>query len=71
MLSGALCLFWVSGFLESWELYDKSFVFVAGFLFHLHPKRYDFIMRPVEENGLGYKVVIDYINAHSKANIRY
>lgn len=31
MLSGALCLFWVSGFLESWELYDKSFVFVAGF----------------------------------------
>ncbi len=37
----------------------------------LHPKRYDFIMRPVEENGLGYKVVIDYINAHSKANIRY
>ena len=37
MLSGALCLFWVSGFLESWVLYDKSIVFVAGFpvVFHV------------------------------------
>lgn len=37
MLSGVLCSFWVSGFLESWELYDKSIVFVAGFsvVFHV------------------------------------
>lgn len=37
----------------------------------MHPKRYEFIMRPVDENGLGYKEVVDYINLHSDANIKY
>lgn len=37
----------------------------------MHPKRYEFIMRPVDENGLGYKEVVDYINSHSDANIKY
>lgn len=37
----------------------------------MHPKRYEFIMRPIEENGLGYKQVVDYINEHSDADIRY
>lgn len=37
----------------------------------MHPKRYEFIMRPVYENGLGYKEVVDYINSHSDANIKY
>lgn len=37
----------------------------------MHPKRYEFIMRPVNENGLGYKEVVDYINSHSDANIKY
>lgn len=37
----------------------------------MHPKRYEFIMRPVDENGLGYREVVDYINSHSDANIKY
>lgn len=37
----------------------------------IHPKRYDFIMRPVEENGLGYKEVIDWVNEHGTINIEY
>lgn len=37
----------------------------------MHPKRYEFIMRPVNENGLGYKEVVDYINSHSDVNIKY
>jgi len=27
-----------------------------------HPKQWEYIMRPIEENGLGFKKVLDYIN---------
>ena len=30
-----------------------------------HPKQYAYIMKPVEEGGLGYKEVIDWINEHN------
>ncbi len=36
-----------------------------------HPKQYEFIMKPVENGGLGYKEVIDWINEHGKLNIKY
>jgi 3'-phosphoadenosine 5'-phosphosulfate sulfotransferase (PAPS reductase)/FAD synthetase len=37
----------------------------------MHPKRYDFIMRPINENGLGYKNMLDWINEHGTINIKY
>ena len=36
-----------------------------------HPKQYDYIMRPKDKGGLGYKEVIDWINANSDLNIKY
>ena len=36
-----------------------------------HPKQYDYIMRPKEEGGLGYKEVIDWINENGNMNIKY
>ena len=36
-----------------------------------HPKQYDYIMRPLEQGGLNYKEVIDWINEHGNMNIRY
>lgn len=36
-----------------------------------HPKQYDYIMRPKEQGGLGYKEVIDWINEHGNLHIRY
>ena len=36
-----------------------------------HPKQYDYIMRPLEEGGLNYKAVIDWINENGGTNIRY
>ena len=36
-----------------------------------HPKQYDYIMRPIEQGGLNYKNVIDWINNHSDINIKY
>ena len=36
-----------------------------------HPKQYDYIMRPKEKGGLGYKEVIDWINEHGDMNIKY
>ena len=36
-----------------------------------HPKQYEYIMKPWSEGGLGYKEVIDWINAHGNMNIRY
>ena len=36
-----------------------------------HPKQYDYIMRPREQGGLGYKEVIDWINEHGNFNIAY
>ena len=36
-----------------------------------HPKLYEYIMKPWDEGGLGYKEVIDWINANGNLNIRY
>ena len=36
-----------------------------------HPKQYDYIMRPKEQGGLGYKQVIDWLNAHGNLHIKY
>lgn len=36
-----------------------------------HPKQYDYIMRPTEQGGLGYKEIIDWINEHGGFNIEY
>lgn len=36
-----------------------------------HPKQYEYIMKPWDEGGLGYKDVIDWINEHGNMNIRY
>ena len=36
-----------------------------------HPKQYEWIMKPWNEGGLGYKDVIDWINEHGNMNIRY
>ena len=36
-----------------------------------HPKQYDYIMRPIEQGGLNYKAIIDWINANSDLNIKY
>lgn len=40
-------------------------------LHETHPKLYEYIMRPWDEGGLGYKVIIDWINEHGNLNIRY
>lgn len=36
-----------------------------------HPKQYEWIMKPWDEGGLGYKDVIDWINEHGHLKIRY
>ena len=36
-----------------------------------HPKQYEWIMKPWKDGGLGYKEVIDWINAHGNLNIKY
>ena len=36
-----------------------------------HPKQYEYIMKPWEEGGLGFKEVIDWINTNGGLNIRY
>lgn len=36
-----------------------------------HPKLYEYIMKPWEDGGLGYKDVIDWINENGNLNIRY
>jgi 3'-phosphoadenosine 5'-phosphosulfate sulfotransferase (PAPS reductase)/FAD synthetase len=36
-----------------------------------HPKQYEYIMKPWEDGGLGYKRVIDWINEHGNLHIRY
>lgn len=36
-----------------------------------HPKQYEWIMKPWDEGGLGYKDVIDWLNEHGNLNIRY
>lgn len=36
-----------------------------------HPKLYDYVMRPWDEGGLGYKGVIDWMNENGNLNIKY
>lgn len=36
-----------------------------------HPKQYEWIMKPWSDGGLGYKEVINWINANGDLNIRY
>lgn len=38
---------------------------------HTHPKQYQWIMKPWDEGGLGYKEVIDWMNDHGDLHIRY
>lgn len=36
-----------------------------------HPKQYEWIMKPWEEGGLGYKEIIDWLNEQGNLNIKY
>ena len=36
-----------------------------------HPKLYEYLFRPWDKGGLGYKEVIDWINEHGNMNIKY
>lgn len=36
-----------------------------------HPKQYEYIMKPKDQGGLGYKEIIDWINEHGNLNIKY
>ena len=36
-----------------------------------HPKLYEYIMKPWDEGGLGYKEVIDWLNENGNLHIRY
>ena len=36
-----------------------------------HPKIYEWIMKPTDQGGLGYKEVIDWINEHGNLHIEY
>lgn len=36
-----------------------------------HPKQYEFIMKPLEEGGLNYKEIIDWLNEHGNLHIKY
>ena len=36
-----------------------------------HPKIYEYLMKPEDEGGLGYKWKIDWINEHGNMNIKY
>lgn len=36
-----------------------------------HPKQYEYTMKPIEDGGLNYKEVIDWINENGKMNIKY
>jgi len=36
-----------------------------------HPKIYEYIMKPEEEGGLGYKEKIDWVNEHGNMDIKY
>ena len=63
--------------------YERTGCMFCGFGCHLekesrfekmkrtHPKQYEYIMKPWEEGGLGYKDVIDWINEHGNMHIRY
>lgn len=46
---------------------DQRFVLMK----QTHPKQYEWIMKPVENGGLGYKEIIDWINEHGNLDIKY
>ena len=46
---------------------DERFVIMKK----THPKIYEYIMKPVEEGGLGYREVIDWLNLYGNLRIRY
>lgn len=46
---------------------DSRFTLMAK----THPKQYNYIMRPIDEGGLNYKQIIDWINEHLHTDIRY
>ena len=64
--------------------YDRTGCMFCGFGCHIqpspnrfermketHPKQYEYIMKPWDEGGLGYKDVIDWINEHGNMCIKY
>lgn len=46
---------------------DQRFVLMKD----THPKQYEWIMKPVEQGGMGYKEIIDWINEHGNLKIKY
>lgn len=36
-----------------------------------HPKVYEWMMKPTDQGGLGYKEILDYINSQGGFNIKY
>ena len=37
----------------------------------IHPKIYNYLMKPTDDGGLGYKEIIDWMNEHGNLNIMY
>ncbi len=37
----------------------------------MHPKLYDYVMRPTDQGGLGYKEIIDWLNENGNLKIKY
>ena len=46
---------------------DQRFVLMKT----THPKQYEYIMKPTDQGGLGYKEIIDWINEHGDLHIQY
>ena len=46
---------------------DERFVIMKK----THPKVYEYIMKPIEEGGLGYREVINWLNTYGNLRIRY
>ena len=46
---------------------DNRFIMLK----QMHPQIYDFIMKPTDRGGLGYKEIIEWINQNGKMNILY
>ena len=53
----------------NWHNYEKESRFERMKV--THPKQYEWIMKPWDDGGLGYKEVIDWINEHGNLRIRY
>ena len=46
---------------------DQRFVLMKT----TYPKQYEYIMKPKDQGGLGYKEIIDWINEHGNLHIQY